>query len=80
VCLDKVIKLKRVVGQEPVNVSLFDEAMSLHETWSGWSSPHGGVCHKVVGMYCTRCGRCSPHDSMTGSLDHEMDCQVTNLK
>ena len=47
-CLDERIKLKYEGGGNLVKVSLFNEAMALHEAGVD------GVVHKVVGMYHAR--------------------------
>ena len=46
--LDERIKFKYDGGGKPVKVSLFNEAMALHEAGVD------GVVHKVVGMYHAR--------------------------
>lgn len=39
------------------------------------------VVHMVAGMYCARCGRCSPYDSVFESESYvEMDRQVVDLQ
>jgi hypothetical protein len=65
-CLDEEMKLKHIVGRGPVQVSLFNEVMSLHEAGVG------GVVHKVACMYCARGGRWCLSGSVTGSLDHTL--------
>ena len=47
-CLDERIKLKYEGGGNLVKVSLFNEAMALHE------AAVDGVVHKVVDMYHAR--------------------------
>ena len=47
-CLAERIKFKYEGGGKPEKVSLFNEAMALHEAGVG------GIVHEVVGMYRAR--------------------------
>ena len=60
-CLDERIKFKCEGGGKPVKVSLFNEAMSLHEAGVD------GVVHEVAGMYTLGWTVCS-----TGGVFHKV--------